>query len=122
MCEAPSVYEELVLRARKNHTCEECRGQILKGETYIKISGLWDGHWGRFKTCLDCHHLREELGRNVKHYEDKPYLGGLFEYCNEIGKEGMVKILAIMQKRGAPIKDWMRKYLDQQPPICYPTL
>jgi hypothetical protein len=41
-------------RARKPHTCDECREIIQPGAHYEYASGCWDGRWSHFKTCAPC--------------------------------------------------------------------
>ena len=48
-------------RARKPHTCGECRRQIVPGETYERTTGIWDGDLSTYKTCTDCISMREEF-------------------------------------------------------------
>lgn len=51
----PTVYERDEVRARKAHTCCECRRErIAAGDTYWRHSGLWDGRWDTFKRCQRC--------------------------------------------------------------------
>lgn len=47
--------------ARKPHTCCECRQTIQRGQTYEHTSGLWDGDWQTYKTCLPCVEIRHAL-------------------------------------------------------------
>ena len=55
----PSCCKELIRTARKQHGCCECYRDILPGEQYEYISGIWDGHPESYKTCLDCQSLRK---------------------------------------------------------------
>lgn len=50
----PSFYSVTVQKARRPHTCCECRRAILAGETYRRHFGIWDGDAGAFKVCLVC--------------------------------------------------------------------
>ena len=43
-----------VRKARKTHTCEECREPILKGQRYNYVTGVYDGSWSDGRTCLPC--------------------------------------------------------------------
>lgn len=56
--EGPSCYSTCVRRARKDHTCSECRSTIARGEKYNYDSGIWDGRPDSFKTCLLCVEIR----------------------------------------------------------------
>jgi hypothetical protein len=59
--EMPSVYRESFPKARKEHTCYECRRSINKGQTYHYAEGCWVGKFSRYKTCKPCDDLRHEL-------------------------------------------------------------
>lgn len=62
--ELPEFSVEEFHIARKEHKCCEC-GEIIKpGQKYQKISGLWDGHFSRFKTCMPCYNIRENYCSN----------------------------------------------------------
>lgn len=55
------VYSEKIRKARKKHTCCECGEDIHTGEKYEDVSGLWEGHWESFKTCLPCLRIRRDV-------------------------------------------------------------
>lgn len=57
----PSLHREALPTARKPHRCGECRRKIQRGERYERVSGVWEGGWSTFKTCLDCRSVRDEL-------------------------------------------------------------
>lgn len=64
--ESPSVWEVKVVKARhtkKPHVCCECGATISPGESYERASGLWEDSWGRYKTCLPCARIRDDLCR-----------------------------------------------------------
>ena len=48
-----TVYSSSHVKARKEHKCYECRRMIAKGETYERVSGLWEGKWETYRFC-DC--------------------------------------------------------------------
>ena len=85
MCEAPTLYEERVIVARKSHRCCECRCEIHKGERYQSSSGLWEGQFSRFSTCLPCASVRDELAKGIPrlHWDELPAFGELREYLSE---------------------------------------
>lgn len=56
---APQVYLAKQVKARKSHVCEECRNTIRAGDAYERVSGLWEGQWETFRTCLGCVSLRQ---------------------------------------------------------------
>lgn len=48
-------------RAVKHHRCDECRGTIFPGQTYLEERYLYDGTVSTHKTCTCCHSVRENL-------------------------------------------------------------
>lgn len=48
-------------KARKQHTCDECKGGIAIGEIYTRCRELVDGVWGGWVMCKDCDRLHGEL-------------------------------------------------------------
>ena len=57
--EGPSCSKEKIQTARKKHICSECLKDILPGEKYEYIFGVWDGDPHVYKTCLDCKSIRD---------------------------------------------------------------
>lgn len=43
-----------LVRARKEHRCDECYRQIAKGESYYSASGLGDGRFEQHYICAHC--------------------------------------------------------------------
>lgn len=120
MSEYPEVYEEYDVTARKTHRCCECDGQILKGETYRMIKGLWDGNWRTYKTCPECHTLRNAVSATITHWEDQVTFGDLYEHIFEFESirehpEWIRGYMACRRKREAPPspKRWMERKEDQ---------
>lgn len=58
--EAPSVYRESFPIARKAYKCCECGTLIRPGQKHQVFTGLWDGVWQTFRTCLPCYNIRED--------------------------------------------------------------
>ena len=114
--EAPAVYGEQKVRARKPHICCECHGAILVGEHYFTFSGCWDGKWDRFKTCTDCQALRDEINRAS---DGVLAFGEVYQYVFEREEMGWIDpYMRIRQKRNAPpsMKNWMEEvWLRHQP-------
>lgn len=50
-----------ILRARKEHICDECSRIIVPGEKYEYVTGKWDGEFSSFKTCSDCLSVRKSF-------------------------------------------------------------
>ena len=57
--EMATLYNESTPVARKSHRCCECSSEILPGEKYERITGLWDDFM-TFKTCLFCSGVRDQ--------------------------------------------------------------
>ena len=55
-------------RARKQHRCYECGGEIRIGEQYEYAAGKWDGYVDTFKTCERCFDIRQWVTNNVPCY------------------------------------------------------
>ena len=56
-----SVLSEGQRRAKKAHKCGECGRTIEPGETYESVSGIYDGSFDTYKTCLQCCSVRKWL-------------------------------------------------------------
>lgn len=52
--ERPDVYSEKERRARKPHTCAECRSVIPVGAAYWRREGRCDGQWFSEAMCASC--------------------------------------------------------------------
>lgn len=61
----PIIHRVETRKARRTHQCCECGEEILKGERYEHVSGLWDGKWAHFNTCCICRKIREDFGVNA---------------------------------------------------------
>lgn len=59
--EGPEFFRIHHPRARKTHTCYECREAILPGSRYELYSGRWDGDMNSYKTCLSCAEIRDHF-------------------------------------------------------------
>ena len=58
-CDQPAaVYRARIQRAKKAHTCCECRGPIAPSDSHEYVFGVWDGDPGSFRTCSHCLELR----------------------------------------------------------------
>ena len=79
MSEAPQVYCEVKRKARKDHSCYECRGVIKQGEQYVYCSGIWDGP-DSYKLCPECHALMHEVVDEAsKNWDTTSGFGNLYE-------------------------------------------
>lgn len=82
----PAVKRDEVRVAAKVHTCGECGCSIRVGERYEVATGLWDGEWSTFKTCLPCVRVRDEHFCDGWHYEEVrgDFFNAFgFDYCGE---------------------------------------
>lgn len=81
-CELPKVCQRKTVRARKAHTCCECRRTIAPGTAYERTDGIWSEAAASFKTCERCARIRDSaLRRYPPDFEDEgPGFGFLFEY------------------------------------------
>ncbi len=61
----PLFYVVTKPRARKRHVCKECRGPILPGERYERISAMWESFPQTICTCERCYDLRVWVKNNV---------------------------------------------------------
>lgn len=59
--DGPSFCSEKVVKARKQHTCCECREKILPGQKYESCTGKWEGDMRTYKTCLLCVEIRNKF-------------------------------------------------------------
>lgn len=57
----PAVSDAVTRRAAKVHGCCECGDEIPKGAVYECYSGLYEGRWSRYRTCLPCVQVRNAL-------------------------------------------------------------
>lgn len=58
-CITPDAFWQRLRKARKEHVCCECRREIVIGETYVCVSGIWDGYPETHKICQPCEALRQ---------------------------------------------------------------
>ena len=61
----PEVSSVSIRAARKQHKCEECGCNILSGDRYEYVWGIWEGWQDSFKTCPRCLDLREWVKAHV---------------------------------------------------------
>ncbi len=54
--------------AKKSHWCCECHREILPGEEYERVDGLWEV-FETYKTCEDCLGVRNEFFCEAWEYE-----------------------------------------------------
>jgi hypothetical protein len=54
-----TIYNEQLVRARKEHKCSCCRQIIIPRTRYRQVNSLYDGKWNNWKLCDTC--IRVEL-------------------------------------------------------------
>lgn len=111
--EPPDVYDVSTPKAKKQHTCCECRGFIEPGEKYQRVRGLWDHEWLNFKTCLDCVILRDEIS-GERRWGEGPAFVHLYEDIfgeEDESPDRVFRFMDIRRKRNAPEspKRWMEE-------------
>ena len=58
----PDVFQQRdVKHARKTYHCCECGETIKIGQPYRCDSGIWDGDWRIYRTCVPCARMRDDL-------------------------------------------------------------
>jgi hypothetical protein len=57
----PAFHAREWRKARKTHTCCECRRAIQRGERYEHFSGKWERRMEVYKTCAACQDTRQSL-------------------------------------------------------------
>jgi hypothetical protein len=77
----PSFFNQEHRKARKEHSCYECRCEIRKGETYQYTFGIWRGEPDYFKICSVCEWTRDKL--NLDSEDDE--FGNLWENVYNCG-------------------------------------
>ena len=90
------------------HKCCECNREILHGEQYEYISGIWDGEPASYKTCLDCKSLRDVFFDNWTYtniwddFYDNFYQDNIPEKC----------IASLTPEARDTVCDWIEMYWD----------
>ena len=78
-------------KARKAHTCEECRLPIAPGDRYARHAGAFDGMGYALPLCLRCDALNTyawKLARKIGcDGEDGPPFGGIVEWLLTVADE-----------------------------------
>lgn len=79
--DAPKVYEQKFVKARKEHKCSECREPIMPGEQYMLHEGLWEDHWSRYRTCPGCLEIIDDARKEDSEFSYA--FSQLFTYLSE---------------------------------------
>lgn len=92
MCEVPSLFDERIRKANKQHKCYECHSPIVKGEKYHDIKGLWDGRFDNFKIHKDCQEFRLTLEKDFSPaWNDYIAYGELHEAIGQVVSDKFLK-------------------------------
>lgn len=91
----PEVCNSVERKARRLHTCCECKLAIDKGTRYIDTRGIWDGTPQTYKTCKNCEKLRKEFTLKVGETPPFHYLkeGISEEFYGDNGVMDFIKAL-----------------------------
>lgn len=102
MCECdfemPDVFHQKNVKAKKFHRCDECRGWIEPGESYLNSFGIWDGSARTYKTCSDCREFADWA--EEQHGDDICYAFGnmvtdIGDCLHEMGDKKVVAEMSI---------------------------
>lgn len=59
--DSPEFYQERRSTARTEHRCYECRRGIWPGDSFMRVSGRWDGEVASFYVCEACWDIKSSL-------------------------------------------------------------
>jgi hypothetical protein len=57
--EVAKFYTAKIVKARRPHRCIECHQEIVPGEQYELVKGMWDGRIDTISTCSICLEVRK---------------------------------------------------------------
>ncbi len=63
--DAPTVFRSSIVRAKKEHRCDECSALIRVGEQYQYVFGVWDGYPSSQYVCEHCRDIRTFVKNNI---------------------------------------------------------
>jgi len=112
--EPADIWECEERRARKEHTCTECRKVIPVKGWYKYYTWLSDGHWSHAKICEDCIILTAylyalERSEGCREWESWPPIGG-----------GVSELYEDLYNRGLQPYDYYGNELDLDLPPNHP--
>ena len=92
-CDYPTVFNQRLVKAKKQHRCCECGRAINPGSRYQTTFGIWDGRAETFAMCLLCYDLRGVVARIEKESgcdpnESTPPFTALYEALRNGGDDG----------------------------------
>lgn len=104
--DAPLMYHENIVCARKTHKCCECNRDIKPSAEYQRVTGKWYDSFDTYRTCLDCMHIRDAF-RCGGGFLFGQLWESLHEYRNDVNTGCVAKIKTISAKQY--YMDWLRK-------------
>lgn len=91
-----------LVRARKDHRCDECYRPIAKGESYYRSSGLGSDGWDQHYICTHCHVATEWLRINCSGFLHSGVREDIEEHVDEYGDSdagpGLARIAVGMRR------------------------
>lgn len=63
--ETYDVYYRATVTARKPHVCCACREVIGRGDTYVRVSVIYDHTASSYKRCPRCEHIFNRIVENL---------------------------------------------------------
>ncbi len=78
----PQAFKSVSRKATKRHQCCECAQTIYEGQTYLYISGIWDGTPDSFKQCSSCASVFDAAVSFATEADEEPLIGGLHEWIS----------------------------------------
>lgn len=100
-CDLPAAHSEYFPTARKEHKCCECQRTIKPGERYQLYSGVWEGAGMSFKTCRECHAIREAIKDGLSQGDCGPCFTQLGDAIADSGMTREQWLAAIAQDAAA---------------------
>jgi len=95
-------------KARKAHTCAECRRVIQPGETYKRTAAVYDGRWGTWQTCAHCRVAQAWLSRECGGFLQEGVLEDLEEHMDEFWGKDSHRRLEVGRLIVGMRRDWKR--------------
>lgn len=107
----PAVVCSVARKARRAHLCRECRKVISPGETYLRLSSLYDGHWSDWPACQKCARVEDAHAQAERAMggSSSYYAGELLETVRECIREEPHYVVAF---RAA----WKGETVPKKPP------
>lgn len=72
-----------MVRAAKQHICDECGCTISKGETHEYVSYLYEGQWSSPRTCQGCLDVMAWVGAHIPCFLECRTHGDMLERADE---------------------------------------